>query len=119
MSTENLGGQFRGWLNPATAGGVNRPERTGEGLVKPKGEDHVALIKAELANHPKTIGYKMFTEGLSTLGVSPNKKNLAHIAGLITSDNAKFHDLVRTARKNIIGTRDRVAAQRNQRRRGQ
>jgi hypothetical protein len=109
----NLGPQFKGpgfsgFANPKTQGGVNRPERAGEEGTAPKG-DHRGRITAELSNHPKKIGFKLFTRGLQSMGVHPNKENLARIAGLIDSDNAKFHDLVKTARKNAMGEKQRLA----------
>jgi len=99
------GAQFQGFLTPAAAG-VNTPARTGEGLPKTPG-DHRAAIAAELGNHPKKIGTNMFLAGLGHMGVSTNKKNLAHIAGLIDSNNAQFHDLVGLARKTAIGAKQR------------
>lgn len=108
----NLGPQFKGpgfggFANPKIQGGVNRPERAGSG-PSPKG-DHRGRIAAELSNHPKKIGFNMFSQGLQSMGVKPDKQNLARIAGLIETDNAKFHELVKTARKNAMGEKQRVA----------
>lgn len=111
MSTENIGGQFRGWLNPATAGGVNRPERKAQG-AKPAKDNHRGIISAELTKHPKKIGFGMFSRGLTSMGVGTDKKTLAHIAGLVTSNNEQFHQLVAMARKNAIGEKQSVAQNR-------
>lgn len=102
---------FSGFANPKIQGGVNRPERTGEGIT-PEPGDHRGRIAAELSNHPKKIGFNMFSRGLQSMGVSPNKENLSKIAGLIDSDNAKFHELVKTARKNAMGEKQRIAEKR-------
>ena len=99
------GSQFQGFLTPAAAG-VNTPARTGEGLPKTPG-DHRAAIAAELGNHPKKVGTNMFLAGLTHMGVSTNKENLAHIAGLIDSNNDQFHQLVGLARKTAIGAKQR------------
>lgn len=109
MSTENLGGQFRGWINPKISSISNRPERTGEDLPKASDVNHKQLITKELANHPKKIGYNLFIRGLNSLGVKDTPQNLERISGLISSDNAKFHELVRTARKNAFGEKQTVA----------
>lgn len=102
---------FSGFANPKIQGGVNRPERTGEDIKADKG-DHRGRIAAELSNHPKKIGFNMFSQGLQSMGVKPNKENLSKIAGLIDSDNAKFHELVKSARKNAMGEKQRVAEKR-------
>jgi hypothetical protein len=102
--------QFQGFVKLGNTPS-NRPERTGEGIKADKG-DHRGRISAELSNHPKKIGFNMFSRGLQSMGVKPNKENLSKIAGLIDSDNAKFHDLVKTARKNAMGEKQRVAEKR-------
>ena len=99
------GAQFQGFLT-SSAAGVNTPARTGEDLPKTPG-DHRAAIAAELGNHPKKIGTNMFLAGLTHMGVSTNTANLSHIAGLITSNNDQFHQLVGLARKTAIGAKQR------------
>ena len=115
MSTENLGGQFKGWFNPASQGAEGRPERTGEGLEKPDYNPR-DVIAQELDNHPKKVGLDTFLTGLNSMGIKADHPNLHKIAGLIKSNNNQFHQLVSMARKNAFGQRQQMATIKNRKR---
>lgn len=111
--TSKLGGQFKGFVNLPAVSEEARPARQAP-ASEGNHEDHIAAIKAELANHPKKTPYGMFVAGLQSMGVANNKQNMGHIAGLIGGSSEQFHALVKLARKNAIGQKQNIAQTNNQ-----
>lgn len=96
--------QFGAPETPTNRGMASSEPRRGENLP-PAAPNHQELIQKALNQHPKTIGFAMFTAGLTHLGVSPTPKVLTHLAKLSETDPQQFHELVRRARSQAIGAR--------------
>lgn len=116
--------QFRGFVRPGRLVSETRPERVAPGQGPQRASEQHSKdsglrtrIESALGNHPRTVTYGMFTQGLSLLGVRPTPQTLTQLADLADSNPDQFHELVGHARRNYVVAADKLRGQERRRRR--